>query len=426
MARTVRNAKIDSRSARQKLARRREPHWTVLVEGCALGYRKGVNGGTWIGRFRDDRGNQHYESLGQSDDVGDANDLTILSFAQAQRRAQSFFQAKQQSLAEGFSATSKPATVHDALENYFAAYVRRGGKSLKKMRSSAQTHIVSQLGAIMLHKLTRRRLEQWHSDIARSAPSVRGKRGQPARVTTAASKTDQRKRSATANRILTILKAALNHARNEGHIELNFAWERVRAFREVDVARQRYLSDDEAHKLVNACSPHFRKLVVAGLLTGCRYGELCSLTCEDFNLDSGTVLVRISKSGKSRHVAVATEGCAFFAKEVKDRPRHDTIFLRPDGMAWSNSDQQRPMQQAVVQASITPITFHGLRHTYASRLAMRAVPLAVIAKQLGHSDTRMVEKHYGHLAPNYVADTIRAAFGTLDIGISDQDLITAA
>jgi hypothetical protein len=60
-----------------------------------------------------------------------------------------------------------------------------------------------------------------------------------------------------------------------------------------------------------------------------------------------------------------------------------------------------------------PANFHPLRHTYASRLAMRGVPLAVIAAQLGHSDTRMVEKHYGHLAPSYVAETVRTAFGTL-------------
>jgi integrase len=61
------------------------------------------------------------------------------------------------------------------------------------------------------------------------------------------------------------------------------------------------------------------------------------------------------------------------------------------------------------------VNFHGLRHSYASRLAMRGDPLAVIAAQLGHSDTRMVEKHYGHLSPSYVADTVRAAFGTLGI-----------
>ena len=61
------------------------------------------------------------------------------------------------------------------------------------------------------------------------------------------------------------------------------------------------------------------------------------------------------------------------------------------------------------------ITFHELRHTYASRLIMGGAPLAVGAAQLGHSDTRMVEKHYGHMAPRYVADTVRAAFGNIGI-----------
>ena len=54
-----------------------------------------------------------------------------------------------------------------------------------------------------------------------------------------------------------------------------------------------------------------------------------------------------------------------------------------------------------------------LRHTHGSLLAMRAVPMAVIARQLGHADTRMTEKHYAHLAPNYVADTIREGFPRL-------------
>ena len=39
---------------------------------------------------------------------------------------------------------------------------------------------------------------------------------------------------------------------------------------------------------------------------------------------------------------------------------------------------------------------------------MAGVPLVVVAKNLGHSDTRMCEKHYAHLAPSYIADTIRA------------------
>ena len=62
--------------------------------------------------------------------------------------------------------------------------------------------------------------------------------------------------------------------------------------------------------------------------------------------------------------------------------------------------------------------FHVLRHTHGSMLAMRGVPMAVIARQLGHADTRMTEKHYAHLAPNYVADVIRSSFPNL--GIADS------
>jgi len=67
------------------------------------------------------------------------------------------------------------------------------------------------------------------------------------------------------------------------------------------------------------------------------------------------------------------------------------------------------MREAVGRAKIKPaIGFHGLRHTWASHAVMNGVPLMVVAKNLGHSDTRMVEKHYGHLAPSYIADAIRA------------------
>ena len=46
---------------------------------------------------------------------------------------------------------------------------------------------------------------------------------------------------------------------------------------------------------------------------------------------------------------------------------------------------------------------------------MRGVPMGVIATQLGHSDTRMTERHYAHLSPNYVAETVRAALPALGI-----------
>jgi integrase len=80
--------------------------------------------------------------------------------------------------------------------------------------------------------------------------------------------------------------------------------------------------------------------------------------------------------------------------------------------------------EASVRANIEPpATFHIMRHSYAKALAMRGVPMGVIATQLGHSDTRMTEKHYAHLAPSYVADTIRAALP--DLGGGDKGNVVA-
>ena len=140
------------------------------------------------------------------------------------------------------------------------------------------------------------------------------------------------------------------------------------------------------------------------------------MTVDDFNPDSGTLRVRASKSGKPRHVVLTPEGRDFVAQRVAGKPGSARLFLCASGKPWSKSEQQRPLSAASTAARIDPpVNFHGLRHTYASRLAMRGVPLAVIAAQLGHADTRMVENHYGHLSPSYIADTVRAAFGTLVI-----------
>jgi integrase len=83
---------------------------------------------------------------------------------------------------------------------------------------------------------------------------------------------------------------------------------------------------------------------------------------------------------------------------------------------WAKSQQTRPMAEAVQRAEIKPrITFHGLRHTWASLAVMSGMPLMVVARNLGHADTRMVERHYGHLAPSFIADAIRKhapRFGT--------------
>ena len=219
-----------------------------------------------------------------------------------------------------------------------------------------------------------------------------------------------------------MLKASLNRAFNAGRVGSDSAWRRVKPFQKVDEGVVRYLSVEEARRLVNACPADFRKMVQAAFFTGCRYSELARLQTGDFNDDSGTLAVRLSKA-KICHVVLTDEARAAFAVWTAGLAPGSRIFLRADGSIWGKSYQKRLLDAACTAAEISPaVTFHILRHTHGSHLAMAGVPMGVIAAQLGHADTRMTEKHYAHLAPSYVADTIRASFPAL--GLEEWTAIT--
>ncbi len=133
------------------------------------------------------------------------------------------------------------------------------------------------------------------------------------------------------------------------------------------------------------------------------------MTCDDYHSDGGTVLVRMSKAGKRRHVPLTDEGVELFESLVAGRGGNAPMFTRLDGALWQSSHQVRRMKAACPVAKITPgIRFNDLRHSYASMLAMKGTPLDVIAEALGHADTRMTKRHYAHLTPSYVAETVRA------------------
>ncbi len=280
-------------------------------------------------------------------------------------------------------------------------------------------NVLPELGGLLVSKLTTRRLLYWHRSLAERPRYWRSRPGaEPNTASFDPNDADAvRRRRASANRVLTCLKAALNQAWRNGLVPSDDAWRRVKPFKSVDAPVIRYLSQDEITRLLNACDGGFRDLVHAALLTGCRYGELCRAKVAEYNADVGTLTIRLSKSGQARHVTLSGEAPELFDRLVAGRLKDEPIFRRDDGKSWKRAQQLRPMRDACEHARVVPaVGFHILRHTHASILAMRSVPMAVIARQLGHADTRMTERHYAHLPPNYVADTIRANFPRLTPG----------
>jgi integrase len=406
MARTIRDASLDTRTARNRLKARGKPYWRGLEPGLHIGYRKPVSGaGKWVARHYIGEEAYETETIATADDFSDADGVAILGFHQAQAKAR----ARMVERAHAAAGKTGPITVKDAVESYLD-FLETNRRSAQFSRYAANAFILPQLGEIEIGTITKDQIEKWHLGLAKAGARIRVKRGDKQRFKDIADPEEhRRRRRSTANRILTILKAALNRAWHDGKVASDAAWRRVEPFQNVDAARVRYLTLAEATRLINACDADFRRLVRGALETGARYGELCALTVADFNPDSETIAIRQSKSGKPRHVVLTEEGAAFFHSVTAGRAGSDILFQKHDGGPWLRSHQKDPMRKASNRAKITPpINFHGLRHTWASHAVMNNVPLLVVAKNLGHTDTRMVEKHYGHLAPSFVADAIRA------------------
>jgi integrase len=414
MARQVRNAKVNTRSARAKLAARKSPYWTSITRGCALGYRKGAKGGTWVEKLVRD-GLRKEKTIGPADDALDPDGRTAISFAQAQEKAREWFATTAK---EAVGEPGKPESykVKNAVMDYME-WFKANRKSVRETQYNFDGFIIPALGEIEVQELTTGKIRSWLHQIADTPPRLRTRPGEPQRYRDITDDPDaKRKRRFTANHQLTSLKAALNHAWREGKVTDDAAWRRVKPFQGVDVARLRYLSRDECVRLVNACDPAFRPLVQAALFSGCRYGEITRFRVSDFNSDAGAVLIREAKSGKDRHVFLTDDGQRFFEIATAGKLSDDFIFAKSNGTQWGKSHQRRPLLEACERAKIKPpASFHVLRHTYASHLVMNGAPLAVLARNLGHSDTRMAEKHYAHLAPSYVADAIRAAAPALGL-----------
>ena len=408
MPRKVRDANLESRTARSRLRARHKPYFRLIEPGLHLGYRKLASGpGTWIARRYNGDGGYATENLRSADDAliladdyADADGTRVLTFAQAQQKAQGARPVR-----------TGPFSLSDALDDYLRLLEGEGRSphAVQDTRYRIEAFIRPKLGKLGVATLTAERLRRWRDDLANAAPRLRTRKGAAQKFREASTGEDERRaRRASANRTWTVLRAALNHAFHDGKAGSDIAWRRVKPFEKVDAARVRYLTVAEAKRLINACNVELRPLVQAALQTGARYGELVRLQVRDFDPDGGTVAVRRSKSAKSRHVFLTTEGIALFRQHAAGRAGDELMFRRANGEAWGEGHQTRPMRVAVNRAKIAPaVSFHGLRHTWASLAVMADMPLMVVARNLGHVDTRMVEKHYGHLAPSYVADAVR-------------------
>ena len=218
----------------------------------------------------------------------------------------------------------------------------------------------------------------------------------------------------TVNNALACLSKTLRWAEEIGDLGDGRAAPRVRFIKTPDSDFD-FLTFDELERLLVAARRHgqdwWAQCLVAAR-TGLRYGELCELRWSDVDLVVGKLRVSRSftkkkvkgtKSGRNREVPLSPETVA--ALKAHRHLRGELVFCKPDGGRRIHRRADVAIKTICRLAGLRKIGWHVLRHTFASHLVMRGVPLKAVQELLGHSTIQMTMR-YSHLAPEVKRDAV--------------------
>ena len=199
--------------------------------------------------------------------------------------------------------------------------------------------------------------------------------------------------NASVNRELACLKNMFNVAMSWGKATSNPV-KGVKMLREPR-GRLRVLSLQEEQSLLSACSAHLVPIVIMGVETGMRSGEMLSLRWEDVYLaEEGLYLtVRDSKNAEPRNIPISDR----LLEVLKGIERKsDYVFCKEDGQRYGRI--VKGFRDAVKRAGIAYCRMHDCRHTFATRLVMSGTELVTLKELLGHKTLAMTVR-YAHPTP---------------------------
>lgn len=203
---------------------------------------------------------------------------------------------------------------------------------------------------------------------------------------------------ATINRDIAYLKRIFNLAIDRNHCKTNPC---KGIGKEKERERVRFLRDEdnEEARLLEACSSRMRNIVLFALHTGFRRGEIVSLEWSSVDLNRGFIRVEASKAKNSTSRTVPVNAVVReVLEELKGERKRPQgfVFLNAAGKPYQDYAVSQQFILAAKRAGLEDFRFHDLRHTFASRLAMRGVELLDLARLLGHKTIQMVMR-YSHL-----------------------------
>ena len=338
-------------------------------------------GSTYYQRYTDARGRERQFRIGPSD---------VLSLAEARRKARTV-------VAQALVGTDpqsqraelrKIPTLKELVRDRYLPHVKSYKRSWQTDETVLRLHILPHLGSEYIDQV---RAEP----IAALVQKMR-ERGYA---------------TGTTNRVVIVLRHIYNLARKwriAGVVENPTAGINLAP----DVNRERYLSIDEAQRLISSIRQDENQVaadaIMLLLLTGARRNEITHARWEHVDWERRTLLVPLSKSGKPRSIALNApaiellrslkplDGCPYiFPSPATGRPSPSLYF---------------PWHRMRMRADLADLRLHDLRHSFASFLVNNGVSLYVVQGLLGHAHTRYTQR-YAHLTPDTLLDAAETVAG---------------
>lgn len=383
---------IETKTARGKLPVSKVPVFARLGQGLSIGYRRNAGTGVWIVRLADGKRGKIEKRLALADDLAPADGRGIMSFHEAAEAARR--------LGRGDANDAKPAiavvTLADAIDAYKEDLAARGA-GLDNV-----TRLLFNLPTAMLKRpvglLDVAELRKWRdAAVRRMAP-------------------------ASVNRLVTILKAALNLAATRDERLSARAWEiGLASLPEATAARNVVLPEATIRRLVHAAreqSAEFGLLVETLALTGARVSQLAR--CQVRDLVGERLMIPSSAKGRNRRASrTPVPVPAGLADRLRigaaGRGVAEPLFVKPSGEGWHKSDHSRPFDRAVaaIGEDVAVVTSYALRHTHITAQLLAGLPVQLVAK-LHDTSASQIEKHYAATIASHTDELVRGAMIEVD------------
>ena len=202
---------------------------------------------------------------------------------------------------------------------------------------------------------------------------------------------------ATANRYLALIRAILRRASLE--------WEWIDRVPKVSLyaeakRRVRWITPEQARRLLDELPEHQREMVLFALATGLRQANVRDLRWDQVDLARKTAWIHPDEAKAGQGIGVPLNGLAMAVLGRCAGKHAERVFTyQGEPIAYANT---RAWREALKRAGIADFRWHDLRHTWASWHAQNGTPLYVL-QEMGGWQTASMVRRYAHLAPSHMA-----------------------